>query len=140
MVQIVRSIVVIAVIPYFVRIFKFKQVKLIYDMSWKLFTTAMVLIILTGIEMMLALIFCQALLWTNEVRDQLDVDGLMVADIKTPLFVMIIIMYMVTMVIIALIWFAYYYLIKKYNTEMKEFHYFLASYRQTPRSRFIKKY
>ena len=44
------------------------------------------------------------------------------------------------MVVIVLIWGAYYFLIRRYNNQMKEFHYFLASYRQTPRSRFIKKY
>lgn len=44
------------------------------------------------------------------------------------------------MVCISSIFFGYYVTIRKYNNLMKEFHYFLASYRQTPRSRFIKKY
>ena len=65
MVQIVRSIFIIAIIPYFMRTFKFKQVKLIYELSWKLVISCFTVVLLTGIEMMLALIFCQTLLWTD---------------------------------------------------------------------------
>lgn len=78
MIQILRSIVIIALIPYFMRIFKFKQVKLVYELTWKLLISCIVVVTLTAIEMMLALMFSQTLLWTDAVQNELASSGLLV--------------------------------------------------------------
>ena len=104
-----------------------------------------------GLYLLLALCaFIMQIVWVIKLCDsKIFVSTLAKSDTSSPttidkyrttLLIKVVLIWVVYMICFSILSFLYYVQINKFTTEMESFHLFLTTYRQTPRSRFIRKY
>lgn len=100
---------------------------------------AVYLLLLVG-EIFISIDLITDILDFSPIAVQLEAQGVDKENYKKRLIVAVVVSYCIYLVFFFIANLLFLAFIYKFNTSMQSFHFFLATYRQTPRSRFIRKY
>ena len=140
LINFIKSLIFIFWYMYSSQHFKLRKVTFVTRMLKIFYLLVLFYLVLVGTEFWFAFEYMNNLVHSDEVVIEIVAHGTHPEDYFTESYINLIILYALLVVVFLFLVGAYTYYVLLFRSSMENFHWFLNSYRQTPRSRFIRKY